>query len=105
MVVVGLLVLRVKEPNLNRPYRVWIVTPILFASTALFLIVLSCFSKPLESLAAFCESHMQTRPPDLLLTMPFHQVFISAGAVPWYVRKKAHEHSKLLFMTIKKNRF
>ncbi|KDE07343.1 hypothetical protein MVLG_02385 [Microbotryum lychnidis-dioicae p1A1 Lamole] len=52
-VVVGLLVLRVQEPTLKRPYRTWLSTPILFASTSLFLIVLSCFSKPWESLAAF----------------------------------------------------
>jgi hypothetical protein len=44
-------------PHAHRPYRVFLPTPILFASTALFLIVLSCFSKPLESLAAFGE-HM-----------------------------------------------
>lgn len=28
--VLGLLVLRVKEPHLNRPYRTWIITPIVF---------------------------------------------------------------------------
>ncbi|GAA6000235.1 hypothetical protein JCM10207_007919 [Rhodosporidiobolus poonsookiae] len=53
LVVVGLLILRVKEPTLKRPYRTHLVTPILFASTALFLIILSCFSRPWQSLAAF----------------------------------------------------
>ncbi|GAA6059737.1 hypothetical protein JCM10212_001945 [Sporobolomyces blumeae] len=63
-VVVGLLVLRVREPTLKRPYRTWLSTPILFASTALFLLVLSCFSKPWQSLAAF--------------------MFCGAGTVPYY---------------------
>lgn len=89
LVVVGLLVLRVREPTLKRwiflllsdapaksradstpplcrPYRTYLATPILFASTALFLIVLSCFSKPWQSLAAF--------------------VFCSAGTVPYYLQ-------------------
>ncbi|GJN87282.1 hypothetical protein Rhopal_000230-T1 [Rhodotorula paludigena] len=53
LVVIGLLVLRIQEPTLKRPYRTYLATPILFASTALFLIILSCFSKPWQSLAAF----------------------------------------------------
>ncbi|KAK4051809.1 hypothetical protein OIV83_002514 [Microbotryomycetes sp. JL201] len=68
-VVLGLLVLRVREPNLKRPYRTWLPTPILFASTALFLLVLSTFSKPWESLAAY--------------------VFCVAGAVPYYIQQRA----------------
>jgi len=63
-----LLVLRVREPSLKRPYRTLLATPILFASTALFLIVLSCFSKPWESLAAF--------------------LFIFAGCVPYYFNQR-----------------
>ncbi|KAK4058443.1 hypothetical protein OIO90_000602 [Microbotryomycetes sp. JL221] len=69
MVIVGLFVLRVREPNLKRPYRTWLPTPILFASTALFLIVLSIFSKPWESFAAF--------------------IFCAAGAVPYYIQQRA----------------
>ncbi|KAM0754974.1 amino acid transporter [Meredithblackwellia eburnea MCA 4105] len=74
LVVLGLLALRVREPSLKRPYRTWLSTPILFASTALFLIVLSCFSKPWESLAAF--------------------VFCVAGAVPYYfqTRNQNNDH-------------
>ena len=48
-----------------RPYRTFLATPILFASTALFLIVLSLFSKPWQSLAAFA--------------------FCVAGTVPYYL--------------------
>ncbi|GAA5905358.1 uncharacterized protein JCM6883_006372 [Sporobolomyces salmoneus] len=73
LVVVGLLVLRVTEPKLKRPYRTWLITPILFASTALFLLVLSAFSKPWQSLAGF--------------------LFCGAGTLPYYlqVRRKQRE--------------
>ncbi|GAA5932155.1 uncharacterized protein JCM15063_001137 [Sporobolomyces koalae] len=81
LVVVGLLVLRVKEPNLKRPYRTYLVTPILFASTALFLLVLSAFSRPLQSLGGF--------------------LFCGAGAIPYYVqtRRKAREFAQDVEMT------
>ncbi|GAA5976531.1 hypothetical protein JCM10908_005533 [Rhodotorula pacifica] len=65
LVVIGLLVLRVQQPSLKRPYKTFIATPIAFASTALFLIVLSIFSKPWQSFAAFA--------------------FCVAGIVPYYV--------------------
>jgi len=41
---------------MSRPYRTFLATPVVFACTALFLLILSAFSKPLESLAAACES-------------------------------------------------
>ncbi|GAA5947337.1 hypothetical protein JCM3775_005369 [Rhodotorula graminis] len=73
-VVIGLLVLRVSEPTLKRPYRTFLATPILFASTALFLIVLSLFSKPWQSLAAFA--------------------FCVAGTVPYYLHVRPNERRK-----------
>ncbi|UZJ57413.1 hypothetical protein CBS101457_006733 [Exobasidium rhododendri] len=51
--VLGLLYLRIKEPNLERPYQTWISTPILFSAVALFLLFMPIFSAPLEALAAF----------------------------------------------------
>ncbi|BGP38489.1 hypothetical protein JCM10450v2_002437 [Rhodotorula kratochvilovae] len=71
LVVIGLLVLRIQEPTLKRPYRTYLATPILFASTALFLIILSIFSKPWQSLAAFA--------------------FCVAGAVPYYLHVRPNE--------------
>ena len=50
--VLGLLVLRIKEPNLNRPYKTMLGTPILFAAVALFLLLMPIGSAPLEGLAA-----------------------------------------------------
>lgn len=52
LTVVGLLVLRVKEPHLERPYRTWLITPIIFSTTALFLLVMPVASAPLEAAAA-----------------------------------------------------
>lgn len=51
LTVLGLIILRVKEPNLERPYRTWIVTPIIFCCVSLFLISRSVFARPLETLA------------------------------------------------------
>ncbi|GAA6013004.1 hypothetical protein JCM11491_000934 [Sporobolomyces phaffii] len=80
LVVVGLLVLRVKEPTLKRPYRTYLITPILFASTALFLLVLSAFSTPWQSLAGF--------------------LFCGFGALPYYfVRRKRETSSADVEMT------
>jgi amino acid transporter len=44
--VLGLLVLRVREPNLERPYKCWIVTPIVFCCVSLFLLSRSVVAQP-----------------------------------------------------------
>ena len=51
LVVLGLLLLRVKEPHLERPYRCWITTPIIFCCVSLFLLSRSFFAEPWTSLA------------------------------------------------------
>ena len=48
--VVGLIVLRVTEPELERPYRCWIVTPVIFCCVSLFLISRAVFARPLQAL-------------------------------------------------------
>ncbi|WFD44017.1 hypothetical protein MPSI1_002682 [Malassezia psittaci] len=52
LTVSSLLYLRVKEPNLHRPYETWLITPILFISIALFLLIMPIFAAPYEALAA-----------------------------------------------------
>jgi amino acid transporter len=47
--VLGLIVLRVKEPNLERPYRTWISTPIIFCCVSLFLLRRAVFAQPLQT--------------------------------------------------------
>lgn len=52
LTVVGLLVLRIKEPNLDRPYKTWIITPVTFSAVALFLLFMPIAAAPLEAMAA-----------------------------------------------------
>ncbi|EME86636.1 uncharacterized protein MYCFIDRAFT_151665 [Pseudocercospora fijiensis CIRAD86] len=49
-VVVGLIVLRVKEPELERPYKCWITTPVIFCCVSLFLLSRAVFAKPWQAL-------------------------------------------------------
>ena len=48
--VLGLIVLRVREPYLERPYRTWISTPIIFCCVSLFLLSRAIFAKPVQTL-------------------------------------------------------
>jgi amino acid transporter len=49
LTVLGLIVLRIKEPHLERPYKTWISTPIIFCCVSLFLISRGVFGKPVQS--------------------------------------------------------
>ncbi|KAK4990286.1 hypothetical protein LTR50_002611 [Elasticomyces elasticus] len=48
--VLGLLVLRVRDPELERPYRCWIGTPIVFCCVSLFLLSRAVFAQPVQTL-------------------------------------------------------
>lgn len=48
--VLGLIVLRVREPKLERPYKAWITTPIIFCCVSLFLLSRAVFAQPLQTL-------------------------------------------------------
>lgn len=50
LTVLGLIVLRVKEPSLERPYKTWITTPIIFCCVSLFLLSRAVFAQPLKTL-------------------------------------------------------
>ncbi|KAA8896310.1 amino acid permease-domain-containing protein [Sphaerosporella brunnea] len=50
LTVLGLIVLRYREPSLERPYRTWISTPLIFCCVSLFLICRGVFSSPLQTL-------------------------------------------------------
>ncbi|KAH0609760.1 uncharacterized protein H6S33_012306 [Morchella sextelata] len=50
LTVLGLVVLRVKEPGLERSYRTWVSTPIVFCCVSLFLVSRSVFGRPLQTL-------------------------------------------------------
>ena len=51
LTVLGLIVLRVKEPHLERPYKAWITTPIIFCCVSLFLLSRAVFAQPLQTVA------------------------------------------------------
>ena len=47
--VLGVIVLRVREPALERPYRTWISTPIIFCCVSLFLLSRAVFAEPVQT--------------------------------------------------------
>lgn len=51
--IIALLKLRYTDPKMERPYRVWLTTPVLFLLSCLFLIGMSFYDEPWISLAAF----------------------------------------------------
>ena len=53
LAVVGVIVLRITQPNLPRPFRVWAypLTPLIFAVVTLFILVYLVRGQPMESLA------------------------------------------------------
>ncbi|KAK9769122.1 putative Amino acid transporter-like protein [Seiridium cardinale] len=50
LTVLGLIILRVREPNLERPYKTWITTPVIFCCVSLFLLSRAVFAQPLKTL-------------------------------------------------------
>lgn len=50
LTVLGLIVLRIREPHLERPYRTWISTPIIFCCVSLFLLSRAVIAEPLQTL-------------------------------------------------------
>lgn len=50
LTVLGLIVLRIREPYLGRPYRTWITTPIIFCCVSLFLLSRAVIAEPLQTL-------------------------------------------------------
>ena len=50
LTVLGLIVLRIREPHLERPYKTWISTPIIFCCVSLFLLSRAVIAEPLQSL-------------------------------------------------------
>ncbi|KAF7294914.1 L-methionine transporter [Mycena indigotica] len=51
LTVLGLVILRVKEPLLERPYKTWIITPLTFCAVALFLLCMPIIAAPLPAVA------------------------------------------------------
>lgn len=49
LTVLGLIVLRVREPHLERPYKTWITTPIIFCCVSLFLLSRAVVAEPIQT--------------------------------------------------------
>lgn len=64
LTVLGLIVLRVKEPTLERPYKCWISTPIIFCCVSLFLLSRAMVRRPFQTIIVV--------------------VFVAAGIPVWY---------------------
>ncbi|KAI9574243.1 amino acid permease-domain-containing protein [Boletus coccyginus] len=77
LTVLGLVILRVREPNLKRPYRTWITTPLTFCAVAIFLLCMPIIAAPLEAVSVLG--------------------FVLAG-VPVYYLTNREEQAKLLFL-------
>jgi amino acid transporter len=74
--VLGLIILRVREPDLERPYKTWITTPIIFCCVSLFLLSRAVFAEPVQTLLVVA--------------------FMAVGLVIWFAwvgrrRSKAHQ--------------
>lgn len=54
LTVLGLIILRVKEPYLERPYKTWISTPIIFCCVSLFLLSRAVFAEPIQTVIVVC---------------------------------------------------
>ena len=50
LTVLGLIILRVREPYLERPYRTWITTPVIFCCVSLFLLTRAIVAEPIQTL-------------------------------------------------------
>lgn len=70
LTVLGLIVLRVREPYLERPYRTWISTPIVFCCVSLFLLSRAVFKQPEQT----------------LIVLAF--VIVGVGVYYWRVRER-----------------
>ena len=71
LTVLGLIVLRVREPHLERPYRTWISTPIIFCCVSLFLLSRAVFAKPFQAIIVV--------------------IFVVAGVPVWFWRVRGRE--------------
>lgn len=77
LAVLGLIILRVKEPELERPYKTWITTPIIFCCVSLFLLSRAVFAEPVQTLLVLA--------------------FMVAGLIIWFAwvgRRRGKERSR-----------
>ncbi|KAF9013851.1 L-methionine transporter [Cyathus striatus] len=81
LTVLGLVILRIKEPMLERPYRTWIITPLVFCGVALFLLCMPTIAAPLEALAVL--------------------VFVLAGVPVYFITQRGAETPRAILSRLK----
>ncbi|KAH9981175.1 L-methionine transporter [Lactifluus volemus] len=74
LTVLGLVILRIKEPTLERPYKTWITTPLIFCAVALFLLCMPIIAAPLEALAVLGF---------VLTGIPMYYITRHGASMPW----------------------
>ena len=51
---IGVIVLRVRQPDLKRPYKVWLIHPIIAGIVSCYIIIAPIFKRPVECAICFC---------------------------------------------------
>lgn len=74
LTVLALIVLRAREPELERPYKTWITTPIIFCCVSIFLLSRAVISQPLQTLIVVA--------------------FVAAGVPVYYLRVRRKNPAK-----------
>ena len=87
LTVLGLVILRFKEPGLPRPYKTWITTPLIFCGVALFLLYMPVVAAPIQALAVLGGFFLLSR---------VCEMWSLKGFVP---RVRACGHSDVLYHT------
>lgn len=75
LTVLAVVILRVREPDLPRPYRTWIITPLIFCAVTLFLLCVPAVAAPKENLVVVC--------------------YVAAALPAYYMTQKRHARATL----------
>ena len=67
----GVIVLRIRQPDLKRPYKVWLIYPIITSIVSCYIIIAPAFKRPVECAICFCV---------ILSAVPIH--YIAAHCIP-----------------------
>ncbi|KAM9377806.1 cystine/glutamate transporter isoform 2-T2 [Pholidichthys leucotaenia] len=87
IVVLGLIYLRYKKPDLPRPFKVPLFIPVVFCLTCFFMVFLSLYSDPVNTGIGFAIS---------LTGIPAYFFFIHFKLRPWWLQKALDSFNKTL---------
>ena len=63
----GVIVLRIRQPDLKRPYKVWLIYPIITSIVSCYIIIAPVFKRPVECAICFCA---------LISAVPIHYIAV-----------------------------